>query len=46
MKKLNDSELKKVEGGMTAWMAVGIGLMVAFVSGVLDGIARPMKCHN
>ena len=46
MKRINDSELKNVEGGMTAWAAIGIGLVVTFVAGVLDGIARPHKCRS
>lgn len=46
MKKLNDLELKNVEGGMTAWALVGIGIAVTFVAGILDGIARPHKCRN
>jgi hypothetical protein len=46
LKKISDLELKKVEGGMAAWVAIGIGLVVTFVAGVLDGIARPSKCHS
>ena len=46
MKKLNDFELKNVEGGMTVWAAVGVGLAITFVAGVLDGIARPVKCRS
>ena len=46
MKKINDLELQKVEGGMTVWAAIGIGLVVTFVAGILDGIARPMKCNS
>ncbi len=45
MKKLNELELKKIEGGITAWAAVGIGLAITFIAGVLDGIARPIKCN-
>ncbi len=46
MKKLNDLELKNIEGGLTAWAAIGIGLAITFVAGILDGIARPLKCRN
>ena len=46
MKKLDDLELKKVEGGMSAWALVGIGLVVTFVAGIIDGIARPFKCRS
>ena len=46
MRKLNESELKQIEGGMTAWAAIGIGIAITFVAGILDGIARPLKCQN
>ena len=46
MKKLNDLELQNVNGGMTAWAAIGIGMIVTFIAGVLDGLARPLKCHS
>lgn len=46
MKKLNDNELSKINGGVSGWVVVGIGLVVTFVAGVIDGIARPKKCHN
>ena len=45
MKKLKDLELCEINGGMTAWAAIGIGLVVTFIAGVLDGIARPLKCQ-
>ena len=41
MKKLNDLELQNIEGGMTAWVAIGIGIVVTFVAGVLDGQTKP-----
>ena len=46
MKKLNDNELSGINGGVSGWVIVGIGLVVTFVAGVIDGIARPKKCHN
>ena len=46
MKRLNDLELKKVEGGITAWALVGIGIAITFVAGIFDGIARPHKCRS
>ncbi len=44
--KVEDLELKKVEGGMTMWAAIGIGLAVTFVAGIIDGIARPERCRR
>ena len=46
MRKTNDMELKEINGGFTGWTLAGIGLLVTFVAGVIDGIARPKKCHN
>jgi len=46
MKKIDDKELMKINGGFSGWIAVGIGIVVTFVAGVIDGIARPKKCHS
>ncbi len=47
MKKLDELELKKIEGGgISAWAIVGIGLAITFVAGIIDGIARPLKCNG
>jgi len=46
VKKLNDEDLAKINGGITGWAVVGIGLVVTFVAGIIDGIARPKKCRD
>ena len=46
MQRISDQELRKVNGGFSVWVAVGIGLAITFVAGVIDGIARPKKCHS
>ena len=46
MKKLNDLELKNIEGGISGWAIAGISIAVAFIAGILDGITRPLKCEN
>lgn len=46
MKKLKDEDLKKVNGGISAWAVAGIGALVVFLAGVFDGIARPEKCRS
>ena len=46
MQKLNDAELTKIYGGFSGWALAGIGLLVTFVAGVIDGIARPKKCNS
>ena len=46
MKKLNDYELSKISGGFSGWVAAGICVVVTFVAGIIDGIARPKKCNG
>ena len=46
MKIINDAELSKVNGGFSGWALAGIGLLVTFVAGVVDGIARPKACNE
>ena len=46
MKKVNDVEMNKINGGFSGWALAGIGLLVTFVAGVIDGIARPKKCRS
>lgn len=46
MKKLNDSEMKKINGGginIGLWLGIGAG--VSFLIGLVDGIIRPLKCN-
>ena len=46
MEKLKVEEMKQiVGGGITAWGALGIGAILTFIAGVIDGFARPFKCH-
>ena len=46
MNKIKDEELKKINGGMSGWAIAGISLIVTFVAGVIDGIARPRGCKG
>lgn len=45
MKKIDNNELLKLEGGISAWGAIGIGAAVVFAIGVIDGFFRPLKCN-
>ena len=45
MKKLDGKELKEMKGGFGFWSFAGIVSAAIFVVGVLDGIARPLKCN-
>lgn len=46
MKTLNEKELEKITGGFSVWMGIGIAAVVVFLSGVLEGITNPNKCHG
>ena len=46
MKRVSDKELKEINGGFSGWALAGIGILVTFVAGIVDGIARPKKCHG
>ena len=46
MKIVDDCELTKISGGFSGWAIAGIGVLITFAIGVIDGIARPKKCHS
>ena len=33
-------------GGISVWAMLGIGALVTFVAGVIDGIVRPLSCSR
>ena len=46
MKKLDNKKLEEVKGGgFGFWSIVGTISAVVFIVGILDGIARPLKCN-
>ena len=46
MQKISDTALKDINGGFSGWALAGIGLLITFVAGVVDGIARPKGCNE
>lgn len=46
MNKLCNKELQHIKGGFGFFAVSGIISAVIFVVGVLDGIARPIKCNG
>ena len=46
MKEIEKKQLEKINGGFSAWMALGIASAVIFIAGVLDGIVRPKGCSE
>ena len=45
MIKLHEKELEHVQGGIGFWGIAWIVAAAIFIVGVLDGIARPVKCN-
>lgn len=45
MNKLKNEQLKNIKGGISGWLVAGLGALVTFLAGILDGIARPGKCN-
>lgn len=45
MKEVENKELKNLNGGISVWAVVGIGSLITFVSGIIDGLIR-LKWQN
>ncbi len=45
MERMNQEELIETKGGIGFWAVAGIVSAVIFIVGVIDGIARPLKCN-
>ena len=46
MEKVNNLELQKITGGVSALALVGIAALIIFISGVLDGFTNPGRCNG
>jgi len=46
MQSLNKEEMLKITGGgISAWGLFGIGALITFLAGVIDGFVRPPACN-
>ena len=45
MKVLTKDELLAIQGGISAWLVMGIIGGITFIIGVIDGFIRPLKCN-
>ena len=44
---INDSELTNIKGGAAKYFyGIGVGALVSFVIGIIDGYMRPLSCHR
>ncbi len=46
MKDLSNNELTETKGGIGVWGLIGIGAVVVFLIGVVDGYTRPLACNK
>ena len=47
MKELTNNEMMSINGGAVNWAIVaGIGTLVSFIIGAIDGYVNPQKCNN
>ena len=46
MKNLTNEELRNIKGGWTLTSAIGIGALVTFIIGAIDGYVRPLACRQ
>ena len=47
MRSLKKEEMLKIQGGgISAWVVFGIGTLLSFLAGVIDGFTRPLSWNN
>lgn len=45
MKKIEENELKEINGGISAMGIAGLCVLGAFLVGIINGIVHPAKCN-
>jgi hypothetical protein len=45
MERLNQIELKNINGGGIGFL-IGLGALITFIIGIVDGYVRPLKCNK
>ncbi len=49
MNKINELELEKVKGGgigVGLGICIGVGALITFIVGIVDGYVNPSKCEE
>ena len=42
---INNNDLKRITGGISALGMIGIAALIIFISGVIEGITNPGRCN-
>lgn len=43
---VNNNDLKRITGGISALGMIGIAALIIFISGVIEGITNPGRCNR
>jgi len=48
IKEINKEDLEKIQGGaaVSIWTGIAIAAIVVFISGIIEGITNPERCHG
>ena len=46
MKRINNNELKKINGGISVGVVIVVSALISFVAGIISGIANPEPCKK
>jgi len=46
MQKLKNEQLKEIWGGSATGIILGILAIGTIIAGILDGLVRPLPCHE
>ncbi len=46
MKKINNNELKNINGGFSLGLAIAIPGIISLIAGILSGISNPESCNK
>ncbi len=47
MREIEEKELENVKGGgISPWLAAGLGAVLVFIIGIYDGFTRPLSCNK
>ena len=43
---LTNNEMLSINGGLVSWSVIAlIGAAISFITGIIDGYLRPLKCN-
>lgn len=46
MKKIEEEEMKQINGGVNVFLITAVTTAIIFLSGVITGIVNPTRCNH